>query len=60
MSILALRTSSINIYCIIYFRPILTELKTTEEFEKRRAKSDVFFLFVKDGSQKSEDYKVHT
>ncbi|XP_028392560.1 protein disulfide-isomerase TMX3-like [Dendronephthya gigantea] len=38
-------------------RPILTEFKTSEEFEKRRLKSDVFFLFVKDDSQESEDYK---
>ena len=40
------------------FRPILTEFKATKVFEKRRSKSDVFFLFVKDESEKSDEYKV--
>ena len=42
----------------IYCRPILTEFKATKEFERRRSSSDVFFLFVKDDSQQSDEYKV--
>lgn len=40
------------------FRPILTEFKTTENFENRRKKAEVFFVFVKDESETSEEYKV--
>lgn len=42
----------------VYFRPILTEFKTTKEFEKRRSRADVFFVFVQDDSEKSHEYKV--
>ena len=36
----------------------MTEFKTAKEFEKRKSSSDVFFVFVKDDSEQSNEYKV--
>lgn len=43
---------------LISHRPVLAEFKTTEDFEVKRLKSDVFFLFVRDENETSEEYEV--
>jgi hypothetical protein len=48
----------LNLSSLKHCRPILTEFKTTKEFEKRQSSSDVFFVFVKDESEQSGEYKV--